>query len=94
MAYRPDQSDFPLEESSADGIDRGRAIRFGLAGVAIILAVVFVAQNNERVELHFLMFELTTRVWVGLLACLVLGALLGQGIEAIWERRRRRSEKA
>lgn len=93
MAYRPDQSDFPLEESSSDGVDKGRAIRFGLAGVAIILAVVFIAQNNEGVELHFLTFELSTRLWVGLLASLVLGALLGQGIEALWERRRRRAEK-
>ena len=93
MAYRPDQSNFPLEESPSAGVDRGRAIRFGLAGVAIILAVVFIAQNNERVHLHFLTFELSTRLWVGLIASLVLGALLGQGIEALWDRRRRRSEK-
>jgi uncharacterized integral membrane protein len=94
MAYRPEQSDFPLEEPSSGGVDTGRAIRFGIAGVAIILAVVSMAQNNERVTLNFLMFDVTTRLWVGLFVSLVLGALLGQGIEALWERRRRRRERS
>jgi hypothetical protein len=48
------------------------------------------AQNNDRVELNFLIFSVTTRLWVGLLFTLVLGALLGQGLEVLWARRKRR----
>jgi len=49
-----------------------------------------VVQNNDRIELNFLVFEVTTRLWVGLLVTLVLGALLGQAAEVLWARRRRR----
>ncbi|MFO7279207.1 MAG: LapA family protein [Thermoanaerobacterales bacterium] len=70
--------------------DRRRAVRLALAGVAIVVAVLLVVQNNDRIELNFLVFEVTTRLWVGLLVTLVLGALLGQAAEALWARRRRR----
>jgi hypothetical protein len=74
MAYRPGQSDVPLEETS-EGVDKRRAMRLLVAGIAIIVAVVFMSQNNDK---------------VGLLATLVLGAILGQGAEVLWERRERR----
>lgn len=89
VAYRPEQSDVPLQEGRGE-LDKGRLIRLAVALLAIIAALVFMAQNNEQVELNFLSFEVTTRLWVGLLATLVLGALLGQGLEALWARRRRR----
>jgi uncharacterized integral membrane protein len=71
-------------------VDKGRATRLAVAGIAILVAVVFIAQNNDRVELNFLVLSVTTRVWVGLLVSLALGALLGQGAEALWARRRSR----
>ena len=89
MAYRPGQSDVPLEETS-EGVDKRRAMRLLVAGIAIIVAVVFMSQNNDKVELNFLMFSVSARLWVGLLATLVLGAILGQGVEVLWERRKRR----
>ena len=89
VAYRPEQSDKPLEEGRGE-LDKGRIARLAVAVLAIIAALVFMAQNNERVELNFLSFEVSTRLWVGLLATLVLGALLGQGVQALWERRKRR----
>lgn len=91
MAYRSDRSDLPLDENR-EGVDKRRAARFAVAGLAILVAVVFMAQNNERVELNFLVFDVTTRLWVGLLATLVLGALLGQGVEVLWQRRKRRGD--
>ena len=71
-------------------IDKGRAARLAVAGVAVLAGVVFVAQNNDRVELNFLMFSVTARLWVGLLFSLVLGALLGQAADVLWSRRRAR----
>lgn len=89
MAYRPGQSDMPLEEPS-EGIDKRRALRLLVAGIAIVVAVVFMSQNNDEVELNFLVFSVTTRLWVGMLATLLLGALLGQAAEILWARRKRR----
>ena len=80
----------PWDDESRGATDKARAARFAVAGIAILVAVLFMAQNNERVELNFLMFTVTTRVWVGLLVTLVLGALLGQAVEVLWTRRRAR----
>lgn len=80
----------PWDDESRGATDKARAVRFAVAGIAILVAVLFMAQNNERVELNFLMFTVTTRVWVGLLVTLVLGALLGQAAEVLWTRRRAR----
>ena len=79
----------PLEETS-DGVDKRRAMRLLAAGIIIVVAVVFMSQNNDKVELNFLMFSISTRLWVGLLITLLLGAILGQVAESLWDRRKRR----
>ena len=89
MAYKPDESDVPLD-SSGDGADTRMVVRLVIAVVAVVLAVLFVVQNNDKVETSFIFFDVTARVWVGLLVALVLGALLGQAVEALWERRKKR----
>ena len=89
MAYSPGRSDFPVAEGR-EGIDKRRAARLAVVGIAVLVAVLFMAQNNERVELNLLVFSVTARLWLGLLFSLVLGALMGQGIEALWARRKRR----
>jgi uncharacterized integral membrane protein len=58
--------------------------------VVVILAILFVVQNSDRVQTTFVFFDVTTRLWVGLVVALVLGALLGQVVEALWDRRKRR----
>jgi uncharacterized integral membrane protein len=89
VAYSPEGSDVPLEES-ADGPDLRLIVRVLLAVAAVVLAVLFVMQNSDRVETSFVFFDVTTRLWVGLLVALVLGALLGQAAEAMWQRRKKR----
>jgi uncharacterized integral membrane protein len=89
VAYKPEGSDVPLEESS-DGPDLRLIARLLVAAAAVVLAILFVMQNSDRVETSFVFFDVTTRLWVGLLVALVLGALLGQAAEAIWERRKKR----
>ena len=89
MAIGQEPSGLSPDDGRA-GADRRWAVRLAVAGVAILVAVLFMAQNNDEVDLNFLVFEVTTRVWVGLLVTLVLGALLGQAVEAMWGRRRRR----
>ncbi|HET6834717.1 MAG TPA: hypothetical protein VFH30_12660 [Acidimicrobiales bacterium] len=89
MSYKPEGSDLPLEESS-DGPDLRLIARLLVAAAAVVLAILFVAQNSDRVEMSFVFFDVTTRLWAGLLVALVLGALLGQAAEALWERRKKR----
>lgn len=79
----------PLEDSS-DGLDRRLVTRVVIGLVVVILAVLFVVQNSDRVQTTFVFFDVTTRLWVGLVVALVLGALLGQVVEALWDRRKRR----
>jgi len=89
VSYRPESSDASLAESS-DGPDRRLITRLVVAAAVVILAILFVVQNNDRVEMSFVFFTVTTRLWVGLLVALVLGALLGQAVEVLWARRKRR----
>ena len=89
MAYEPESSDVPLGESS-DGPDLRLITRMLVAAAVVVLAILFVAQNSDRVETSFVFFDVTTRLWVGLLVALVLGALLGQAVEVLWARRKRR----
>jgi uncharacterized integral membrane protein len=88
VSYRPESSDVPLE--SSDGPDLRLITRLLVAAAMVVLAILFVVQNNDRVEMSFVFFTVTTRLWVGLLVALVLGALLGQAAEALWARRKRR----
>jgi uncharacterized integral membrane protein len=89
VAYKPESSDVPMEESS-DGPDMRLITRLVVAAAAIVLAVLFVLQNSDRVKTSFVFFDVTTRVWVGLVVALLLGALLGQGAEAMWDRRKKK----
>jgi uncharacterized integral membrane protein len=82
------------EARAQQGEQRGEArwpVRLGVVGLVLVLSIVFMAQNNDPVELRFLWFEVSTRVWVGMLATLLVGALLGQAAQALWHRRRRRA---
>lgn len=58
--------------------------------VALVIAIIFVAENNQAVRIHFVFFTAHSRLWVGFLVSLVLGALLGQ---AFFYYRRKRGER-
>jgi uncharacterized integral membrane protein len=88
------EGDDPFTEGARDGVDKRRAVRLLVAGVSIVLAVLFMAQNNQQVELEFLVFSVSTPLWVGMLVTLLLGALLGQAVAMLWARRKRRNDDA
>ncbi len=62
-------------------------MRILLATAGAIYAIVFIALNRTRVRIHFVFFTVSSRVWVGLLVCLALGALLGHA-GGVYRRRR------
>lgn len=54
-----------------------------------IYAVLFVVKNSKQVEIDFVFFTVESRAWVGFIAALVIGAILG-GLVG-WARRRGRN---
>jgi uncharacterized integral membrane protein len=63
-------------------------MRIVVAAVALIYGVIFIALNRDKVRIHFLFFTVTSRLWVGLLVCLILGAVLGQALGGSYRKRR------
>lgn len=75
--------------AGADWLALARRHRRGLLFlIAVVLAVVFVVENNKNVTTHFVFFTVTAKLWVALLVCLVLGALIGYLGVSAWNRRR------
>lgn len=78
------------------GQSRGSSVRKLISARAIVglgalvLAVVFIVENNQKVRIHFVFFTAHSRLWVGFIVSLVLGALLGQ-VFFLFRRNRNRS---
>jgi len=89
MAYQPGRSDVPLDDSG-EGLDTRLVVRIVIGAIIVILTILFMVQNNEKVETSFIFFTVETRLWVDLLVAVLLGAVLGQLAEAMWNRRRKR----
>jgi uncharacterized integral membrane protein len=89
MAYQPGRSDVPLDEGGG-GVDMRVVARLVVAVVAVVLFLLFLVQNNDRVETSFVFFTVDIRLWVSLLVAVAIGVVLGQAGEALWNRRKRR----
>jgi uncharacterized integral membrane protein len=85
-----DRTRDPIADHGETRGAQGRRIdaRLVVAAVAAVCAVIFVVQNSDRIRLRFLFIDVTTRLWVGLVLSLLLGALLGQAFGALRRRRR------
>lgn len=72
---------------------RGGGVSPTLIGLVVlaVATVIFIVQNSDRSKVRFLFFTFTTRVWVGVLIALVLGAVLDR-LFAMWWRRRKARE--
>lgn len=74
-----------LDQSDKSG--RLALPRLVIAGVALLVVVVLLAQNSERVELTLLVWSFTLPLWLALGLMVLLGAGLGQAI-GMWRKRR------
>jgi uncharacterized integral membrane protein len=66
----PHQTGAPTEK-------QGRSPKFWIAVIAVVLLVIFVAQNAQRVEVTFLFTTTDTPLVVALVIAGALGALIG-----------------
>lgn len=68
---------------------RDIAPRVAVALLALAAAIVFVAQNSNRVETTFLFFEGSARLWIVIVVSLLLGGALGQAVGLMHRRRKK-----
>lgn len=61
-----------------------------LFGLVAIVTTVFILQNGEKVPAEFLWFDREIRLWVAIVASVVLGVLLDRLILIWWRRSRER----
>jgi uncharacterized integral membrane protein len=61
-------------------------------GVFVVLAVLFVALNSRKVETRFIVFSVTTPLWVGLIVNLAVGVVVGWFLHVWFARRRSRTD--
>ena len=67
-------------------------IRLGAGVLAVVLLVVFFAQNREEIDIQFLFWEWNTSLIWALLASAILGALATVAFSTIRGRARRKAE--
>jgi uncharacterized integral membrane protein len=92
MAYEPSRSDIPLDDKR-EGLDTRLVLRIVIGAAIVIFTILFIVQNSDKVETSFVFLSVETRLWVSLVLAVVLGALLGQAVEALWRRRRTRKRR-
>jgi uncharacterized integral membrane protein len=54
-----------------------RSVRLWAIGIAVLLLVIFIAENSQEVEVRFLFVETQTPLIFGLLVAGILGFLIG-----------------
>ena len=79
-------------ESADSTRERDWGPRLIIAGVALLAAVLFMVQNNNRVRTEFLFFNFRARLWVVIVVSVLLGALLGQAVGLLRRRSRKKDD--
>jgi uncharacterized integral membrane protein len=95
MAISPDDSTpgagwKDLDEGGARKGGRDVRARAVIGVVALVVAVIFIAQNSSQTETNFLFLHGSQPLWFMIVVCLLLGALLGQALGML----RRREKKS
>jgi uncharacterized integral membrane protein len=67
--------------------DRGRNWSLYLWGVVVLLTVIFIAQNAQKVTVDFIFSETKTPLIFALLIAALLGFLIGLGLPRLRRRR-------
>jgi uncharacterized integral membrane protein len=87
--------DWKANERRNDGADVEKkrvspSLIIGL--VALVLAIIFIAQNTDRHPVTFLFWDGDTSTWVVIVISLILGALIDRIGTWAWHRRKARRD--
>jgi uncharacterized integral membrane protein len=83
--------DWKANERGGDGTesDKKRISPSLIVGlVALVLAIIFIAQNTDSHPVTFLFWDGDTSTWVVIVIALILGALIDRVATWAWRRRR------
>jgi uncharacterized integral membrane protein len=81
-------SDFD-DQPSRDGRN-GPGLFLILTIVVAAITAVFVAQNRDQIEIKFLFFDFSSRIWTAIAMAIGLGILLDRLVIGWWRRARKR----
>lgn len=81
-------SDFDDQPSRAGR--NGPGLFLVLTIVVAIITAVFVAQNRGQIEIKFLFFDFSSRIWTAIAIAIGLGILLDRLVLGWWRRSRKR----
>jgi uncharacterized integral membrane protein len=86
-----------MAEQSPEGSSGSRS-RLGGGAIAsligVVLLVIFIAQNTERIRLHFLVWHFSWPLWLFTIVTAVVGALIWFGLGVMRRHRRRKERRA
>lgn len=80
QSYQPTQSTGSVDGPGASApVEKKRAVSTGqiLAGLLLILVVVFIAENSRKVKIRLIFPEVTAPLYVAILIAAVLGGIIG-----------------
>lgn len=81
-------SDFDDQPSRAGR--NGPGLFLVLTIIVAIITAVFVAQNRDQIEIKFLFFDFSSRIWTAIAIAVGLGILLDRLVLGWWRRSRKR----
>ena len=81
-------SDFD-DQPSRDGRN-GPGLFLILTIVVAAITAAFVAQNRDQIEIKFLFFDFSSRIWTAIAMAIGLGILLDRLVIGWWRRARKR----
>ena len=82
-----------MAEESPDG-NRGQLSGGAIASLTgVALLVIFMAQNREKVTLHFLAWNFSWPLWLFTLVVALVGALVWFGLGVMRRHRRRKQRR-
>ena len=71
------------------GTSSGGIVKLVVLGVVLLVVLIFVLQNREKVQFNFLFWDFGLALWVMFVITLVAGVLLGMLGSTLLRRRRR-----
>ena len=83
-------SDSDFDDQPSRGGRNGPGLFLVLTIVVAIITAVFVAQNRDQIEIKFLFFDFTSRIWTAIAIAIGLGILLDRLVLGWWRRSRKR----
>jgi uncharacterized integral membrane protein len=83
-------SDSNFDDQPSRNGRNGPGLFLILTIVVAAITAVFVAQNRDQIEIKFLFFDFSSRIWTAIAMAIGLGILLDRLVIGWWRRARKR----